>query len=52
MIYMKNGTRLDVEGLDTYKLDLVNDILVLKLVLFVLGTRGNLISVSALIKNS
>ena len=49
-IYMGNRTHLDVVGVGTYKLNLKDNLLVLKDVLFVPGIRRDLISVPALSK--
>lgn len=51
ILYIRNDTGLDVEGIDTYKLDRENNILVLKNVLFVPRIKRNLFSVPAVTKN-
>ncbi|XP_020271082.1 uncharacterized protein LOC109846267 [Asparagus officinalis] len=50
IIYMGNNTYLDVEGIGSYRLDLGDNILVLKYVFYVPGIWCNLISVPSLIK--
>ena len=50
-IYMGNNTYLDVEGVDSYRLDLEDSIMILKDVFYAPGIRRNLIFVPALIKN-
>ncbi|XP_020264238.1 uncharacterized protein LOC109840129 [Asparagus officinalis] len=49
-IYKRNNTYLDVEGISSYRLDLGDNILVLKDVFYAPGIRRNLISVPSLMK--
>ena len=48
---MGSNTYLDVEGVDSYRLDLGDNIMILKDVFYTPGIRCNLIFVSALKKN-
>ena len=50
-IDMGNNTYLDVEGVGSYRLDLGDNIMILKDAIYAPGIRRNLISVLLLIKN-